>query len=123
MSIFEQYLHLIGFRPFKKVAEGKKSNRTYTMVPINEIECGFFSTMVPGRLENIWVKDDKQIHWGLHEANKPPTLVWPRPVERIPVIHKGIGCISISRFDDDHMNRLLKEKTPEEIFKMIESSL
>lgn len=99
MTAFEQYLFDKGFRPFKQVFFKQLS---YEPLELNKISS--FSTMEPGRIENVWIKDDMKIFFGLSEKGKPPTLISPRP--------KGIY------FDDD-MNRLLKEKTPEEIFKLI----
>lgn len=101
MSGFEEYLKSIGFAPFKLVYE----NRKYEMVPLTGKELGSFSTMVPGRLDNRWLKDGKEIIFGLHKEGKPPTLVYPRPA----------GVVS-----DDIMNQLLKEKTPEEIYNLIQ---
>lgn len=101
MTHFEQYLKYTGFAPFKMT--GCKYDKR-VLEPLSEKETGYFSTMVPGRISNIWVKDGKEVVFGLNEKGKPPTLCYPRP--------KGIRR-------DDEMNKLLKELEPEEIFKMI----
>lgn len=103
MTAFEQYLFSIGYKPFKKCFEKKE----WVYFPLEENELSAFSTSVTGRIDNRWVREnnfDNEIIFGLHEKNKPPTLAYPRP--------KGI-------YTDDQMNILLKNNSPEEIYKMI----
>lgn len=58
-------------------------------------------------LDFRYTKDgEKMITWGLNLDGKSATLIYPRP--------KGITW-----FHDDEMNRMLLDKTPEEIYKLI----
>ena len=80
-----------------------------------------FSTMRVGGLESYYIKDNdfnNPIIWGLHEKDKPQTLIYPRPFfEKIEIIN-GIKY-TIVGLDDDGMNDMLKNRSHEEIFKEI----
>lgn len=71
-----------------------------------------FTTLESGGLDIRYLKDGKEIIFGLNEAYKPPTLIWPRPKE---AFDESIGYRT-----DDKMNQILLEKTPEEIFNLLE---
>jgi len=76
-----------GYKAFRKVYKDKS---------FHYIECEFkndYSTTVNGNMDYRFVKDNKEVVFGLHEQHKPPTLIHPRP--------KGIN--------DDEMNRMLTE--------------
>jgi len=65
----------------------------------------------------------KVICFGLHEFNKPPTLMSPRPRIEIKKIVNG-NVIFENEKRDDNMNIVLKEKSFEEIFRaMFDNSL
>jgi len=117
MSEFEAYLQSLGYKPFKKIFS-KKNGWEYIELKNNEID--FFSSMVEGRIDNRWIKDEIEIIYGLHERDKPPTLCWPRPEEakRGYIIFGGENEHNIIS-GDDIMNRMLKQHTPKEIYKMI----
>lgn len=120
MSNFEQYLHELGYLPHKIVIEKKKVKgklkRVMSYVPISNKEVSSFSTMMPGRSCNMWIKDDSIIIYGLNEQYKPPTLVSPRPLE---VKERYYNQVDTDFSEDDIMNQMLKEKTPEEIYKIL----
>ena len=102
MTFFEQYLFSIGYKPYKKVYE--KKQWSYVELKIEDVSK--FSTMESGRIDNRWVLNndfDKEIIFGLHERNKPPTLIYPRP----------------KNIDDDEMNILLKTTSPKEVYNLI----
>lgn len=99
MSAFEDYLTSIGYEKFAIERKGKNVAKV-------RIDKTYYSTM-----DGCWafyIKDGKEIMFGLNEFGKPPTLIHPRPK----------GC-----FWDDEMNRVLKENTPEEVYKMIYDSI
>ncbi len=99
MTPFENYLISIGYKRCRQMGSPK---RGYHFEDSPE---GYsFSKMEPGRLSYFYIKGENVIEFGLHEYQKPPTLIWPKPK----------GC-----FMDDDMNRMLKEKTPEEIYKLL----
>ncbi|MBC7417448.1 MAG: hypothetical protein H7325_04755 [Pedobacter sp.] len=107
MSNFEQYLQSIGYKPFKKIHSKKKG---WEFIPAEERYLGFFTTMEPGGLWNIWIKDGIEFWWGLNEASKPPTLYHPGIIDYNRMID--------GKSPDDRMNILLKEKTPKEIYDL-----
>jgi hypothetical protein len=79
------------FKPHRKVYKNKS---------FNLIECeynGQFSTE-SGCLDYRFIKDGFEVVYGLHEQNKPPTLISPRPV--------GI-------YTDNEMNELLMKDSLE----------
>ncbi len=84
---------------------------------------GDYSSM--GKIADYFVKDDNfenVIIWGLHEAGKPPTLIYPRP--NITVIkNKREKDTLISRIHtevwDDSMNTCLQKETVEDIYKAL----
>ena len=79
------------------IDNGYKAHRAVYNKGVQEyIEVEFkndYSSMVSGGLDYRFVKDNKEVVFGLHEQHKPPTLIHPRP--------KGIS--------DDEMNRMLTE--------------
>lgn len=106
MTAFEQHLQSIGFIPHKEEFIGRRGKRELKRTPIQEPELSYFSTMMSGRTENAWVKDDKMIYFGLNIKDKPPTLISPRPT-------------SIEWWMDDEMNKVLKNETEEDIFSKL----
>ena len=100
MSPIEQYLMSIGYERYRKVYNRKKKEWEYIKDDVGY----WFSTTESGMLLYFYKKDDNEVIYGLNEKDKPPTLVWPRP-ENI--------------YEDDEMNRILKQETPENIYKML----
>lgn len=98
MTPLEQYLINIGYKRYRKAYEKKE------FVYIPDTIGYYFSTMVTGWLDYRYLKGDHEIIFGLNEKDKPPTLIYPRP--------KNVK-------EDDVMNRVLKDNSPEEIYKMI----
>ena len=70
-----------------------------------------------GTLPTITLEDRKgEIIFGLHEAKKPPTLIYPRPRIEIKRIKDGKIIIE-GEYLDDSMNIVLNYVPHEEIFK------
>ena len=55
---------------------------------------------------------------GLNEYKKPPTLIYPRPF-----IQTDEGYTEVRLIDDDQMNRILKDKTNEEVIELVSKEL
>lgn len=67
--------------------------------------------------EDFTLEDRKgEICFGLHELEKPPTLISPRPLIRVKRLKDGNMVIENER-DDDSMNVVLKDIPHEEILK------
>lgn len=81
---------------------------------------GDFSSM--GAVRKGYEKDGLRFVFGLNEAGKPPTLIFPRPnmgeFKYIEVDGKR-KLVLTSRWDDDIMNIVLMTETPEKIYKSI----
>jgi len=72
-----------------------------------------FSTMRVGGLATFYIKDDdfdNPIIWGLSEHNKPPTLIFPRPI----IISQVDEGVIFTR--DDEINILLSKENHQTIF-------
>jgi hypothetical protein len=75
-------------------------------------------------MDDDFTLDDRKgvICFGLHEANKPPTLISPRPRIRVKRIREYDGekqiVIENENFDDS-MNLILQKEKPEQIFKAL----
>jgi len=93
MMSFQEYIKSIGFIPDRDNDDS-------------------FSTMIQKGTIVRYYKGSRKIEWGLNEKDKPPTLIYPRPKE---TFDSNTGHTS-----DDLMNRMLSEKAPEEIFKLLE---
>lgn len=102
MTPFEQYLISIGYKRYRNGIE------------ITDAKDYHFSTMEPGGLYYEYIKDGFITLWfGLNERHKPPTLVGPRKnlYQIINITHDGS--------EDDNVNRLLKEYSPEQLYEII----
>jgi len=85
-----------------------------------------FSSMRPNGVDMLLTKGDKSIIFGLHEKDKPPTLIYPRPNAifdtlglKVKMFHCGTDETSLVSFDyvnDDVMNRILQTFSHEEIY-------
>ena len=65
-----------------------------------------------GNLDYRYIKDGKEICFGLHEKNKPSTLIYPRPFIKS-------SDPDIYSFSDDAMNRVLMKYSPEQVLNAI----
>ena len=86
MKHITQILSDEGFKPYRKVYKNKS---------FHLVECeykGVFSAE-SGCLDYRFIKDGFEVVYGLHEQNKPPTLISPRPI--------GV-------YTDNEMNDLLR---------------
>lgn len=104
-TTFEQYIYENGYIPH--IYNHKKE--------IYEVGYSYYSTM--GVVAHNFInKDDpeKQIFFGLHEANRPATLIWPRP--NAIVLREGKEHTA---YYDDDMNVLLAKFNPEQIVEAI----
>ena len=75
-------------------------------------------------MDDDFTFDDRKgvICFGLHEANKPPTLIRPRPKIRVKRIREYNGekqTVIESEIFDDSMNLILQKEKPEQIFKAL----
>lgn len=109
---FENYLKDQGFEMYNS-----KKERTDKYV---------LSSMV--NLYNIWKKGSIEISVGLNEANKPPTLIHPRPSISCKkyVNGKDFGqpqydniIATINEGFDDSMNVCLQNESYEDIYKAL----
>jgi hypothetical protein len=94
--------------------EGYKEYR-YTEKGFIENKEDYFSTMVNGGLAVYYVKNNdfnNPVIWGLHEFNKPPTLISPRPK-----ILKYANGLLYNQEMDDVMNLCLQKELHQDIFK------
>jgi len=95
MTAFEQYLIEQGFeRMVFKVGE-LVAQKNYLLSSMGDIDYRY-------------IKEEKQIIFGLHEKDRPPTLIYPRPFIKS-------NDPNVYSFSDDAMNRVLMKYTPEEV--------
>ena len=73
--------------------------------------------------KSVTLEDRKGvICFGLHEANKPPTLINPRPkisVKRVRDFNCKKMVVIEDQWFDDSMNLALSKEKPEQIFKAL----
>ena len=105
MIAFENYLIEKGYIKFRFDANDMKYKKADTHI---------ISTMV--NIGYIYIKDDIKIVVGLHEANKPVTLITPRPNILIEKIVDD-KTITITQYEDDAMNIALQKFSFDEIFE------
>jgi hypothetical protein len=97
MTAFEEYLLEQGYQKFiKKLIKG-----AWVYIPADKHN---LSTLV--NIDHRYIKNGEEIIFGLHEKDKPPTLIWPRP----------LGVLL-----DDDMNRILLCYSPEVILDAIKN--
>lgn len=80
-----------------------------------------FSTMRVGGLCTHWVKDndfENSIIWGLNEHDKPPTLIYPRPIVTVKRFVDGKPTFICGNFDDT-INIFLKKESNEKIYESL----
>lgn len=130
MTQFEQMLldkgyikHILNFKTMKfEIAKG------HTISTIINLDHRYFHKTDENVLHKIaigksvmekdftWEDRKGEICFGLHEAGKPPTLIFPRPRIEVKRIKGGREVIENEQ-DDDSMNVVLKDIPHEEIFK------
>lgn len=94
---FQEYLLSIGYLPFRVIFE----NGEKKYIPAKD---DYFSTAQHGYIDIRYRKLNKEIVFGLHERDKPPTLISPRP--------RGIES-------DDDMNIILMNLPHEITMKLL----
>ena len=99
MTAFEQYLIEQGFE-----------RMTYKNGLFVSAKGYLLSSM--GDIDYRYIKGKKQIIFGLHEKNKPATLIYPRPFIKS-------SDPDIYSFSDDAMNRILMKYKPEQVLNAI----
>lgn len=106
MTSFEQHLvsngyekHLFNFKTRKNELE-KEGRHT-------------ISTMV--NLDYRYIKGDKTIVFGLNEKDKPPTLIYPRPL----ILVERNGKTNLADISDASMNICLMKESNEDILEAI----
>lgn len=130
MTEFEQMLldkgyikHILNCKTMK--FEKAKGHIISTMVNLDHIYIHKTDTNLLDKINNGKSVMDKdftfedrkgEICFGLHEKDKPPTLISPRPRIEVKRIKEGKEVIENEQYDDS-MNVVLKETPHEEIFK------
>jgi hypothetical protein len=106
---FENYLTKVGYEKQAYNFELKKWETT------NKTE---FSTM--GTLGYKYVDHNTRVamHYGLHEKNKPPTLIAPRPKIILKQVINGAE-VTKNELSDDAMNAVFNNFTSEQIYNAI----
>lgn len=69
-----------------------------------------------------WNDRKNEICFGLHEANKPPTLIYPRPKIRVKrnITIDGVKHVVVENETfDNSMNLVLSKENPEKILKFM----
>jgi hypothetical protein len=86
---------------------------------ISTMENLYYLYVLPKDLENAKKQrfNNNMFTIGLNEAGKPVTLISPRP---IVITEIGENYIDTIYINDDTMNRLLKDKTNEEIIELVQ---
>ncbi len=102
MTAFEQYLISQGFERFEFNAKLWKLEpaKGYLLSSMGNLDYRYIHYQNP----------KFQIIFGLHEKDRPATLIYPRP---------NIVSNDVNKFSDDAMNRALAKYTPEQVFKAI----
>ena len=98
MGIIE-YLISKGFKPYRAVYN--KTTKQFEYEP-DKYGLQYYSSTVPGMSDIRLIKGDIEVIYGLHEANKPPVLIWP-----------SLGA------NDDEVNRLIIMSDVKEIYDKI----
>lgn len=88
---FPQYLIQLGWISHRKKFINGEFH--YVLCEFNNV----YSTLENGGLDFRFMKDGKEIIWGLNEKGNPPSLVYPRP-DGMNEDHK------VHRFINDHTN-------------------
>lgn len=91
---FLSYLVSKGFTPYRKIGD------KYVKCSLDN----YFSSTMPGYLDIRLIKGKKEVIYGLHERNHPPTLIYPRPQW---VVH------------DYEMDRLFQTTSFEDIYNLL----
>lgn len=100
-----------GFKTFRKILKNKQWEY---------VECKFkndFSSMVSGGLDYRFIKDEIEIAYGLHEAHKPPTLIYPRPKIKMVINDDVFGFKTLNEQSDDAMNLCMQKEDHQLILK------
>jgi len=92
-----------GWKPHRKVFKNNDFNYEPTLFNNN------YSSLESGNLDYRFIKDGKEIVWGLNERGKPPTLHWPTSF--IPNNNLTLT--------DDTIIRYLKDTNPETVYNQI----
>ena len=90
-----------GYTPYRCVYDKTKHKHEYVKEESKYLD--YFSSAAPGYLDIRLVKGDKEIVYGLHEANHFPTLIYPRQ----PI---GLDATSIDRAFDTYTFGQILEK-------------
>lgn len=98
MGIVE-YLIGNGFKPYRAIYN--KSTCKFEYEP-DKYGLQYYSSTVPGMSDIRLIKGEIEVIYGLHEVNKPPTLIYP-----------SLGV------NDDEVNRVLIKQDVNEIYDKI----
>jgi len=114
----QEYLKGLGFIPFRYDTKNNDYKECY--------RDNHFSTMTPSNLSylSVYYKKEKETFiFGLREANKPPTLISPRPKIVVNYIDNNDVLVKIkTEIEDDAMNICLLKQSPLEILEAIKNN-
>lgn len=130
MIAFENYLIEKGYIKFRFDANDMKYKKADTHIISTMVNLGYCyihktDTNLLEKIEQgksvldddfTWEDREKEIVVGLHEANKPVTLITPRPNILIEKIVDD-KTITITQYEDDAMNIALQKFSFDEIFE------
>lgn len=71
---FIDYLIQNGYKSYRYIYD--KSSKKYNYIPDNNTS--YYSSSIGGYLDIRLIKDNKEVIYGLNEANHPPVLIYPR---------------------------------------------
>jgi len=105
MTKFEELLIDKGYKRHSIVLN--KNNKVEYVNPTTN----YYSSM--GNVSFMYINGDSKIQFGLNEAGKPPTLIYPRPT----ILKREGDAITAGYSNrDDYVNRLLQNEDLERIF-------
>ena len=113
MIAFEKYLLSVGYEAYNGGGWNGDFKKGYKNI----------SSMVPNGLRNTYfhkddVKRERGIVIGLHEKDKPITLIYPRPNNGVSTSTKG-RIVTGWHTTDDEMNRILQEMSFDKLLSEI----
>jgi hypothetical protein len=122
MTNFEEFLINKGYKKYvvkrhlgKIILKKPKKHIISTMVNLDH---RYYLEEVEGEDIHQLRNQIQPIIFGLHERNKPPTLIYPRPNVRMNVtFNKQTFNVVTSIYGDDSMNKIFKNFSNEKIFE------
>ena len=73
---FQEYLISLGYKPKRCLV--KNNGVEFVDSSYFGLSDTSISTILPGGLEIVYIKENSKIFWGIEERGLPPTLLYPR---------------------------------------------